>query len=222
MIVPGRHVEAPYADLLRGPQDLGAVRGRGRGAGGPRDRRPAVLLRAEKPLGLPAGHDPCLPRDPRCPCSCCRRPSWPGAGRGPASRSAYAASVALLRGPRPGVHRGRAGPPAAPHPAARTPDLHHVGPALHPAALRGPRQLAERRASGRAGSACADRGPRRALRPCPAAARSLAPAPAARGAHGDRGRPRRPPRLRHGHALPPRAPRGLRARACPRLRSTGG
>ena len=204
VIVPGRHVDEPYASLFAGRTSFAEYVAQAPTARRPRLRRPSVLLRQRQALG---------PAEDRCASSSLivlgvLLPL--GAARGRVRQAARRAALSLrgvdrlLREPRRRLHRGGARAAAAPDAAARPPDLHALDPALHAARRGRPRQLRERPLPAGA-RVPRDGGRRRALRARAAARGARAAAAAARGAHRDRDPARGPARLPDGDAVPARA-----------------
>ena len=144
VIVPGRHVEAPYADLLSGRKTMAQFVAEADTRVDPvTDDRPFFFAR-QKPWGMPSSMGLAFltilaPIAALCVGFVARgRPE-------PAPPRAYASSVVYFAGLGLGFISRGAGAPAAPHPAPGPSDLHPVHPPLRPAALRRPRQLSERR-----------------------------------------------------------------------------
>ena len=203
VIVPGRHVEEPYASLFSGKTSFADYVAQAKTRIDPVfDDRPFFFARA-KPWGLPGAMKRAFLWI-LVPVLAALR-ALPGLrqaerrARGPLRRLGR-----VLREPGRRVHCRGAVAAAAPDAASRPPDLHPLDPALHAAGLRRPRQHVERALPAGAGVPRRRR-PRRRLRARASAGGAAAPAAAAR--RSDRGRHpgRGPARLLHGDAVPARA-----------------
>ena len=200
VIVPGRHVEEPYASLFAGRTSFDDYVAQATTRVDPVfDDRP-FFFATVKPWGLP--------RKMRDQFAIVLAVLLPlgllvvAFGKPRGERAApYAAVDRLLREPRRRLHRRGAGAAAAPDAAARPPDLHAVDPALHAARLGRPRQLVERAFPPGAGLP-RDGGRGGALRAGAAAGGARAAAAAARGPDRDRDPAGGPARLPDGDAVP--------------------
>ena len=165
VIVPGRHVDEPYASLFAGRTSFEDYVAQAKTRVDPVfDDRPFFFATVEA-LG-PAPQDARASSRSCSPC-CCRSGCWwsPSASRRGERGRALRAVDRLLREPGHRLHRRGARAAAAPDAAARPPDLHAVDPALHAARLGRPRQLGER-ALPAAGRVPRRRRPSRRSTPC--------------------------------------------------------
>ena len=199
VILPGRHVEEPYASIFAGRMTVAEWEAQAPARVDPvTDDRPFFFAR-QKPWGLPASMrwafvTILLPLLLLCAGFVAR--GKPKGRKDGALR--LLSRLLLLPGRR--LHRGGAGPAPAPDASARPPDLHPLHPALHPARRRRPRQPRERSLPAGGG---VPRGGRAGCGVCarPSTGGARAASPAALGA-GDGGRSaHRPPRVRDGDPL---------------------